>query len=232
MNDMNTMNKWAVLYQNTKTARDRLIGHLRRDVKDERVLDAMAKVPREQFIPAESRHLAYEDIPLPIGQDQTISQPFIVALMTQALEITGTETVLELGTGSGYQCAILSLLAKKVFSVERHPLLAENAAKLLAHLGYTNIEVHMAENLLGWPAGAPYDAIIVTAGAPKIPQELINQLASGGRMVIPVGSRFEQDLLKITKSNDGFSIKSLGPCRFVPLVGKGAWSEETETWDA
>jgi protein-L-isoaspartate(D-aspartate) O-methyltransferase len=206
-------------------ARARLIGHLSQEIGDKRVLSAMARVPRELFVTADNYHVAYEDMPLGIGFGQTISQPFIVALMTQALELKGDERVLELGTGSGYQTAILAGLAKWVVSIERIPQLAESARRVLNKLGYTNIEIHTATESLGWPDGAPYDAIIVTAGAPSVPDALLEQLALGGRLVIPVGSRWEQDLLKLTKRKKVNRVESLGGCRFVPLVGKGAWED-------
>ncbi len=208
------------------TERARLMEHLSREIKDGRVLEAMARIPRERFVPEESRHLAYEDIPLPIGLDQTISQPFIIALMTEALELTGTEKVLEIGTGSGYQAAILAELARYVVSVERLPKLAEKARKVLEGLGYRNIKIHLSRETLGWPREAPYGAILVTAGAPKVPAELISQLAIGGRMVIPVGSRYLQELVKITRQRKKNRIENLGGCRFVSLIGKGAWGDE------
>lgn len=209
-----------------KAARKRLIEELRREISDERVLRVMAKIPREAFVPREGRYLAYEDRPLPIGEGQTISQPFIIALMTQALELVSTDKVLELGAGSGYQAAILAELARQVITTERIPKLAQSARRTLEKLGYTNVQVHVAEQTLGWPAEAPYDAIMVTAAAPRVPQELLDQLAMGGRMVIPVGSRWEQDLLYVLKHEEGFTAKNLTPCRFVPLIGEGAWSEE------
>jgi len=186
----------------------------------------MERVPREVFLPPESRHLAYEDIPLPIGEGQTISQPYIVAMMTQALELNGGERVLEVGTGSGYQTAILAELCRWVVSVERLASLLEGARRHLASLGYTNVELRQATTGLGWPEGAPYDAILVTAGAPSIPQALLDQLVVGGRLVIPVGSRYEQDLLKVIKGATGLEVTNLGACRFVPLIGEGAWDEE------
>jgi protein-L-isoaspartate(D-aspartate) O-methyltransferase len=164
-------------------------------------------------------------MPLGIGFGQTISQPFIVALMTQALGLKGEEKVLELGTGSGYQAAILAELAKWVVSVERIQQLAESARRILEELGYKNIEIHVAEKDLGWPAEAPYDAIMVTAGAPCVPNPLVKQLNLGGRLVIPVGSRWEQDLVRITRRKKRNLIESLGGCRFVPLIGKGAREE-------
>jgi len=209
-----------------KAARAKLIEHLRSEIKDERVLAAMLRIPRERFVPPEERHLAYEDGPLPIGLDQTISQPFIVALMTQALELTGNERVLEIGTGSGYQAAILAELARLVITVERLPALAEAAKKVLDSLGYTNIIVHLAGETLGWPDEAPYDAIIATAGAPRVPPDLLAQLAIGGRMVIPVGSRYMQELYKITRKRKRNTVEDLGGCRFVSLIGKGAWEKE------
>ena len=207
-------------------ARAALIEHLRYEIKDERVLSAMGRVPRELFVSSAHQQAAYEDRPLPIELGQTISQPLIVAMMTEALELSGRERVLEIGTGSGYQAAILAELAHWVVTVERHHQLAEKAKEVLDKLGYTNIEVHLAERRLGWCQGAPYDAIIVTAGAPKVPQELLDQLAPGGRLVIPVGSRYEQDLLKVIKRDHKFTTQNLGPCRWVPLVGEEAWSEE------
>jgi protein-L-isoaspartate(D-aspartate) O-methyltransferase len=182
-------------------------------------------VPRELFVSPDYYYAAYEDMPLSIGFGQTISQPFIVALMTQALKLKGDEKVLELGTGSGYQTAILAELAKRIVSIERIDKLAESAKKVLDKLGCANVEIHNAGETLGWPDGAPYDAIIVTAGAPHIPDILLEQLAPGGRMVIPVGSRWEQDLLKVIKRKRKHLVKNLGGCRFVPLIGPGAWEE-------
>jgi protein-L-isoaspartate(D-aspartate) O-methyltransferase len=209
-----------------RVERAKLIEHLSSEIQDRRVLEVMAGLPREKFVPTDVRCQAYEDKPLPIGAGQTISQPYIIALMTEALGLTGREKVLELGTGSGYQTAILAELAKKVISVERVPVLAESAEKLLKELGYTNIEVHLAEETLGWQQGAPYDAIMVTAGAPDIPDDLLNQLAIGGRMIIPTGSRYMQELCKVTKRQDGHTIQNLGGCRFVSLIGKNAWQKE------
>ncbi len=204
-------------------ARARLVAQLCQEIKDERVIKAMARVPRECFVPPEAQDLAYEDRPLPIGFDQTISQPYIVALMTEALELSGNQRVLEVGTGSGYQTAILAELARFVLSTERVPALAERAKTMLASSGYTNIEVHFAGETLGWPEGAPYEAILVTAGAPCVPPDLLAQLAIGGHLVIPVGSRYEQELCKVIKQRRKNIVENLGGCRFVPLVGKGAW---------
>ncbi|MBN1367196.1 MAG: protein-L-isoaspartate(D-aspartate) O-methyltransferase [Dehalococcoidales bacterium] len=207
-------------------ARARLIDSFGNDIYDTRVLEAMKRVPRELFVPLSSRSLAYHDMPLPIGYNQTISQPYIIALMTQSLKLTGNEKVLELGTGSGYQAAILAELARQVVSTERYPVLAENAAALLKQLGYNNVSVHIAEDTLGWQREAPYDAIIVTAGAPQIPEELVTQLTIGGRMVIPVGTRELQQLCKITRTADKYEITDLGGCYFVPLIGRGAWENK------
>ena len=209
-----------------EAARARLVEHLGTEIKDRRVLAAMARIPRERFVPPDSQHLAYEDKPLPIGLSQTISQPFIIALMTQALELTGKEKVLELGTGSGYQAAILAELGRLVITVERLAPLAETARKILDSLGYTNIVVHLAKDTLGWPDEAPYDAIIVTAGAPRVSADLLAQLAIGGRLVIPVGSRYVQELYKITRRRGKNTVENLGGCCFVSLIGKDAWEEE------
>ena len=207
-----------------EATRAKLISHLDREIKDKRVLATMSRIPREYFIPEYNRHLAYEDSPVPIGYEQTISQPFIIALMTEALELKGDETVLEVGTGSGYQTAILADLVSHVVTVERIRVLAESAKKVLQGLGYKNIDMHLAEETLGWPQGAPYDAIIVTAGAPSIPDALLAQLGVGGRMVIPVGSRFTQELCKVIKGRDKNTVIKLGGCRFVSLIGKDAWN--------
>ncbi|MCX6000808.1 MAG: protein-L-isoaspartate(D-aspartate) O-methyltransferase [Chloroflexi bacterium] len=206
-------------------ARVRLIDQLRREIRDERVLSAMLRVPRELFVPLSHRGAAYEDRPLPIGQGQTISQPLIVALMIEALDLEGEELVLEVGTGSGYQAAILAELSRQVVTVERHHILADRAREVLEELGYANIEVHLAGRRLGWPQGAPYDAIAVAAGAPQIPEDLLDQLANNGRLVVPIGSRHEQELLKVTKHRHETIRESLGPCRWVPLIGDGAWPE-------
>ena len=209
-----------------EAARAELIEHLGTEIKDKRVLAAMRSISRERFVPPAIRHSAYEDRPLPIGCEQTISQPFIIALMTEALELTGREKVLEIGTGSGYQAAILAQLARLVITTERIKPLAEQAKKTLDSLGYTNIEVHLAEETLGWRQEAPYDAIMVTAGAPRVPAELVAQLVIGGRLVIPVGSRYIQELCKVTRGSKKSVTENLGGCRFVSLIGKDAWQEE------
>lgn len=206
-------------------ARARLVRELSAEIPDERILAAMANIPRECFVPSEFRYEAYSDKPLPIGFEQTISQPYIIALMTQALILTGREKVLEVGTGSGYQAAILSQLSKQVITVERIPELAERACQVLDKLGCTNVSVNIAEETLGWWHDAPYDAIMVTAGAPRLPEDLLAQLAIGGRMVIPVGMRYTQELCRITRHKDKNKVEHLGGCRFVSLIGKGAWED-------
>jgi protein-L-isoaspartate(D-aspartate) O-methyltransferase len=206
-------------------ARETLLKYLDHEIADKRVVEAMRRVPREAFVSPEQYYVAYDDRPLGIGFGQTISQPFIVALMVQALELKGREQVLELGTGSGYEAAILAKLAQKVVTVECIPELAESAKQVLDKLGYSNIEVRVAGKTLGWPEGAPYDAIIVSAGAPTLAEVLLEQLAWGGRLVIPVGSRWQQDLLRVTRLRKGNRIENLGGCYFVPLVGEGAWEK-------
>jgi protein-L-isoaspartate(D-aspartate) O-methyltransferase len=206
-------------------ARANLLKYLDHEIADKRIVEAMKHVPREAFVSPEQYHAAYDDRPLGIGFGQTISQPFIVALMVQALELRENEKVLELGTGSGYEAAILAELAQKVVTVECVPELAESAKQVLDKLGYSNIEIHVAGKILGWPEGAPYDAIIVSAGAPGVPQVLLEQLTWEGRLVIPVGSQWQQDLLKVTKLRKGNRIENLGGCCFVPLIGEGAWEK-------
>lgn len=208
------------------TAREDLFERLRHVIHDGRVLEAMARVPRERFVPPEYAPLAWDNRPLPICNDQTISQPEIVAAMTEALRLRGGEKVLEIGTGSGYQAAVLAELAREVITVERFPSLAEQARARLAELGYRNVRVESAGPVLGRPEDAPYDAIIVTAGAPDVPSMLVEQLAPGGRLVIPIGSRTEQHLIRVTpRPGREPEREYLGPCRFVPLIGPGAWPE-------
>ncbi len=202
-----------------------LLADIAREVSDKRVLEALSAVPRERFLPEDLRQYTYENRPLPIGYGQTISQPLIVALMTQALMLRGDERVLEIGTGSGYQAAVLSRLAKRVVTVERIVPLARHAASVLGDLGYDNVEVHVAGERLGWPESAPYDAIIVTAASPEVSLILLGQLAMGGRLVIPVGSRDLQELVRIVKTPEGALRHNLGSCRFVPLLGHGAWPD-------
>ncbi len=198
-----------------------------RGVSDRRVIDAMLKIPRHIFVQEAFAAQAYSDSPLPIGEKQTISQPYMVALMTELLELTGVEKVLEIGTGSGYQAAILAVMADRVCTVERIRPLALRARKCLDSLKLFNVMLRIndsADSPVGWEEEAPFDAIIVTAGAPDVPDVLIDQLAPGGRLVIPVGNEIEQRLIKIVKHTDGSleTIQSVG-CRFVPLVGKQGW---------
>ena len=198
-----------------------------RGVRDGRVLAAMRAVPRDRFVPAALREQAYEDHPLSIGADQTISQPYIVALMAEALQLHGAERVLEIGTGSGYAAAVLAQLCAQVETVERIAELANLAKRQLADMGVANVHVHCADGTLGWPDAAPYDAILVSAGGPVIPPELQSQLAPGGRLVIPVGaSRGWQDLIRVTRTgSDDFRTESLCEVAFVPLLGAQGWSE-------
>lgn len=197
-----------------------------RDIRDQRVLAACQKVPRHKFVPKAYSAKAYQDYPLPIGEEQTISQPYMVALMTQCLGLSGQEKVLEIGTGSGYQTALLAELAQQVYSVERVPALAEKARLVLAELGYRNIEIKAGDGTQGWPQHGPFDAIIVTAGAPDIPAPLIEQLKEGGRLVIPLGGRFTQTLAVVTKNKQGTLRQDWCGCIFVPLVGRYGWGEE------
>lgn len=196
-----------------------------RGIRDPRVLAAMRKVPRHRFVDEALIGQAYGDYPLPIGEQQTISQPYIVALMTEALELKGTERVLEIGTGSGYQAAILAECAAQVFSVERLPTLADRARRILDALGYKNIKIKVGDGTLGWPEEAPFEGIIVTAAAPAIPQPLLNQLAMHGRMVIPVGDRYSQTLMVVRKTPEGLKYDYRGGCRFVKLIGSYGWPE-------
>jgi protein-L-isoaspartate(D-aspartate) O-methyltransferase len=194
-----------------------------RDIRDLLTLEAMRRVPRERFVPEKYRSRAYDDCPLPIGEQQTISQPYMVALMTEALGLSEDERVLEIGTGSGYQTAILAEIASEVYSIERIPLLARKAESTLETLGYTNIMVMARDGTQGDPEHAPFDAIIVTAGSPGIPVSLKEQLAQGGRLVIPVGSRGFQELTRITRRGSAFMTENLGGCVFVPLIGIEGW---------
>ncbi len=207
-------------------AKRKLLDKLAREISDGRVLDAMRRVPRERFVPSETRHLAYEDIALRIAAGQTVSQPTIVAMMIEALELRAYDKVLEVGTGSGYQAAILAQIARRVVTVERIPELSDSARALLDDLGYDNIEVIQAGRELGNAKEGPYNAIVVAAAAPRLPNSLLDQLEVGGRLVAPVGSRDEQILLKAIKGEAGPVIKSLGGCRFVPLIAEDAWPEK------
>ena len=197
----------------------------RRGISDEAVLAAMTAVPRHEFVPEALRSRAYEDVPLPIGGGQTISQPYIVAAMTTALHLQPGDRVLEIGTGCGYQAAVLSRLAKGVFTIERRPELASAASATLARLGCPNAHVHCGDGTLGLPDLAPFNAILVAAAAPAVPKPLLAQLADGGRMIVPVGDAEHQELQLIEKHGDAFSTKMLEGCRFVPLVGYHGWQE-------
>jgi protein-L-isoaspartate(D-aspartate) O-methyltransferase len=199
---------------------------LSRGIKDPKLIAAMKKIPRHLFVEEALQNQAYSDHPLPIGEKQTISQPYMVALMTEALLLTGKEKVLEIGTGSGYQTAILSELSEKVFSIERIRSLAIRARKLLYELGYFNVEIKIFDGTFGWMEESPFDAILVTAGSPDIPQPMVDQLAIGGRLVIPVGDAYVQDLVRVTKIEGGIRKEDLGGCRFVKLIGKYGWEEE------
>jgi protein-L-isoaspartate(D-aspartate) O-methyltransferase len=197
----------------------------RRGIRDERVLRAMARVPRHEFVPPQLRDLAYSDEPLGIGAGQTISQPYIVASMTAALRLSGSEKVLEVGTGSGYQAAVLSLVAKEVYSVESLEELAKSAAERLERLGLHNVHVHFGDGTLGLKEMAPFDAILVAAAAPAVPRPLLEQLADGGRMIVPVGSEEQQYLVLVTRRGTEFLQERREGCRFVPLVGAYGWKD-------
>ncbi|MBW2148847.1 MAG: protein-L-isoaspartate(D-aspartate) O-methyltransferase [Deltaproteobacteria bacterium] len=196
-----------------------------RGIKDQRVLNALRKIPRHLFVEEALHHQAYGDHPLPIGEKQTISQPYIVALMTEALELKGSEKVLEIGTGSGYQTAILAELADMVYSIERIPPLVYKARKTLDELGYFNINIRIGDGTKGWEEESPFDAIIVTAASPEVPRPLQEQLIVGGLMVVPVGGRYSQDLIKVERTEKGFVQQNLGGCRFVSLIGQHGWQE-------
>jgi protein-L-isoaspartate(D-aspartate) O-methyltransferase len=197
-----------------------------RGIKDIAVLKAMTKVPRHLFVEEALQGQAYNDYPLPIGEKQTISQPYMVALMTQALELRGDERVLEIGTGSGYQSAILAELAEWVYSVERIRSLANRARKILEQLLCYNVEIRVFDGTEGWKEKAPFQAITVTAGAPEIPQPLLDQLAMGGRLVVPVGDAFSQTLVRVIRTEGGFKREDMGGCHFVRLIGKYGWHDE------
>lgn len=209
-------------------ARNRMVDEqiVARGIRDPKVVAALRKVPRHLFVEEALWNQAYSDYPLPIGERQTISQPYMVALMTEALQLKGGEKALEVGAGSGYQTAILAEIAKKVFSIERILSLGIKARELLYKLGYTNFEIRISDGTQGWPEESPFDAILVTAGSPDIPKPLVEQLVVGGRLVIPVGDAFSQDLYRVTKTPSGSFKEDLGGCRFVKLVGKYGWESE------
>lgn len=212
---------------NFESARREMVARQIRDrgIHAPGVLDAMVKVPRHLFVSVEHAARAYADEPLPIGGGQTISQPFMVAAMAEALSLEGSERVLEIGAGSGYQATVLSLLAREVIAVEMQPALAATARERVSRLGYTNLRIEDGDGSLGWPNAAPYDAILVTAAAPSVPPPLMEQMAEGGRLVIPVGSADHQNLLCIVKRDGRVTQQSLYACRFVPLLGQYGWQK-------
>ncbi len=196
-----------------------------RGIRDRAVLDAMRRVPRHYFVDTSLQYAGYDDMALPIGEGQTISQPYMVAIMTELLALTGRERVLEIGTGSGYQAAVLSMLSKEVFTVERITVLTEKAVQRFRDLSYLNIQARTGDGTLGWPEEAPFDRIIITAASPKIPEPLKEQLNDNGIIVIPVGSRYSQQLLRMTKTKAGYEEEYHTPCVFVPLIGEHGWRE-------
>ncbi|MEP7212843.1 MAG: protein-L-isoaspartate(D-aspartate) O-methyltransferase [Acidobacteriota bacterium] len=198
-------------------------------IKDERVLATMNRVPRHLFVPEALKAQAYKDNALPIAAGQTISQPFIVARMTELLELNGKERVLEIGGGSGYQTAILASLARKVYSIERIPVLAAESKQRLPALGYRNVSFRCDDGTNGWEVYAPFDAILVAAGGPTLPEPLIKQLEIGGNLVIPVGQNQKtQELVRVVKTDEGYTTENCGPCAFVPLIGKHGWAGKLE----
>jgi len=194
-----------------------------RGIHNERLLEAFRKVPRHLFVEEALQNQAYEDYPLPIGDGQTISQPYMVAIMIDALQLTGKENILEIGTGSGYQTALLAELGEEVYSIERIPSLAHRAITILNRMGYYNVTIRIGDGTFGWPEKAPFDAIIVSAGAPEVPEVLKGQLAVGGRLVIPVGTQSMQNLFRVTHTPEGFKTENLGGCTFVKLIGRYGW---------
>ena len=196
-----------------------------RGIRDTRVLDVMRRVPRHLFVDSSIQPEAYEDMALSIGEGQTISQPYMVARMTELLELKGDERVLEIGTGSGYQAAVLAELAKEIYTIERVASLGERAIERFRSLYYTNVHVKIGDGTLGWPEKSPFDRIVVTAASPKIPDPLIGQLSVGGILLAPVGSRYSQELLKVRKTDQGISEEYNTPCVFVPLIGEHGWKE-------
>jgi len=197
-----------------------------RGVKDRRVINAILKIPRHLFVDEALWPEAYEDHPLPIGEKQTISQPYIVAVMSELLHLTGKEKILEIGTGSGYQCAILAELADQVYTIERIPSIAKRARKIFDQLKYSNVIIHIGDGTLGWKEHSPYDGIIVTAAAPNPPAALLEQLGIGGRLIIPIGDEFTQDLVVFTREDkNNYTEENYGACRFVKLIGEQGWRE-------
>ncbi len=218
------MDREAIKYERQ---RDDMVNHQleSRGINDPNVLEALRTVPRHLFVSEALRDQAYGDYPLPIGEQQTISQPYIVAEMTQALELGRDDRVLEIGTGSGYQAAVLAEIVFRVYTIERIRALYIQTRKLLDRLNYHNILMRCSDGTTGWQDESPFDAIIITAGAPEVPDKLLRQLADGGRMIVPVGNQHSQDLIKITKDKDGIHESNLGGCRFVKLIGAQGWKE-------
>jgi len=211
-------------------ARRRMVEELLvpKGISDQRVLETMLRAPRHLFVEQALQAQAYGDAPLPIGEKQTISQPYMVAFMSEALNLAGREDVLEIGTGSGYQAAVLSCLARRVYTIERHASLARRARQILDAVGCGNVHVRLGDGTLGWPEMGPYDAIMVTAGAPVLPERLKEQLKVGGRLVVPVGDKSQQVLLRVTRTGEDLFLEDrLVGCRFVPLVGENGWEDGT-----
>ncbi len=209
--------------QRRKMVEEQILG---RGIKDLSVMEALSRVPRHLFVNSSLQHRAYGDCPLPIGENQTISQPYIVALMTQVLDLKGKERVLEIGTGSGYQTAVLAELASQIFTIERVKPLVKKTKELLEGLKYKNIVFKTFDGTYGWRDQSPFDAILISAATPSIPKSLIEQLADKGRLVAPVGERESQDLVVLNKNGNRVMERKIGSCKFVPLIGKFAWSEE------
>jgi protein-L-isoaspartate(D-aspartate) O-methyltransferase len=209
------------------TARKNMVARqlVARGIADTRVLAAMEEVPRHLFVSESFRHEAYDDNPLPIGEGQTISQPYMVAIMTELLELKGEERILEIGTGSGYQAAVLSRLCQWVYTVERLESLSRKARETMELCGYHNVTFIVGDGTAGWPSESPYDGIVVTAGAPRVPEALVNQLGPSGRLVIPVGDRFSQTLKRVTRKQGYTNTESLTGCRFVDLIGRFGWPD-------
>lgn len=226
MDTINSRNQiWNKFDMDLKELRDIMVKTqlISRGIKDELVLNAMKKVPRHLFVDDSMQNKAYEDMALPIGEGQTISQPYMVAIMTELLELKGNEKVLEIGTGSGYQTAILAELAKEIYTIERFAVLANRSEERFNFLGYNNIHIRVGDGTIGWAEESPFDRILITAGCPKIPNPLIEQIAEGGLLIAPVGDRFSQQLLKVRKSKNKLLEQYHTPCVFVPLIGKHGW---------
>jgi protein-L-isoaspartate(D-aspartate) O-methyltransferase len=226
-NELSGPNEQKPVFQEQTEARRHMVDSqiVARGIRDQRLIDALLKVPRHRFVPENMRKMSYEDHPLTIGLGQTISQPYIVAYMTEALQLTGTENTLEIGTGSGYQTALLAELSDRVHTIERLDGLQQGARLILDELGYDNITYHQGDGTNGVPQHAPYDAIIVTAGAPDLPRPLVEQMAEGARLVIPAGGKTSQELKLVQKRGGGLTTSSLGGCRFVDLIGEYGWQK-------